>query len=73
MIPGGRARVYLRKVDPGVERPLSMRIRLARVASIWAAFVLVGLTLLVPEHVGSRALVAAALSTPLWLRRRRAS
>lgn len=54
MIPGARARAYLRSVDPGIPRPLARPVRLAYVGLIWLALVLVVGSLAVTQHAGSR-------------------
>jgi hypothetical protein len=57
VIPGERARDYLRSVDPEIPAPPSSRARLAATAISSISLLLVGLTLLAPRHVeaGARA------------------
>jgi len=55
VIPGGRAREYLRSVDPGIPRPLTGQVRLVHVGLIWLALVLAVASLAVTQHAGSRA------------------
>jgi hypothetical protein len=51
VIPGERARDYIRSVDPEIPPPSSRRARLAATAVFSVSLLLVGVTLLVPGHV----------------------
>ena len=55
MIPGERARDYLRSVDPEIPASPSSRARLADTVTFSASLLLVGLTLLTPRHVEAAA------------------
>jgi hypothetical protein len=85
VIPGARARDYLREMDPGVEQRPRRTTKLVSLALFSCALVIVVSTLFVPERAGSPAeaehlgflldwaIVAAALAAPSWLGRRRRS
>jgi len=54
VIPGAKARAYLRSVDPGVAHPMASPVRLVYVGLIWLALAAVVCSLAVSQHAGSR-------------------
>ena len=54
MIPGRRARAYLRWMDPGIANPLPRSMRLAYSGLAWVALVVVVGSLAVVQHADSR-------------------